>query len=117
MIICNYPKDLEVWKRIRKRQTMFDSKGTFMPAAFNNWWRQHRRFEIMISTLLDDLNPDLAVTNDVEFGPEFEYVISRALGSLSRWKEKRCEERVNRQYHTFKANNPGAKVNRDTRDI
>jgi hypothetical protein len=94
---------------------MFDSKRALLPAAFNNWWRHHRRFETMILAALDSIHPGLMVTNDANFGSEFEHIIDRAL-TTPRWRERRHESRVNKQYLVFKANNPHTKVNRTTRE-
>jgi hypothetical protein len=65
--------------------------------------------------LLDEIHPDLGVVNDAGFGPEFEHIITRALGSTPRWKEKARESRVSKQYLKFKSDNPDATVNRANR--
>jgi hypothetical protein len=80
-LICDRPKDFEVWKTVGRRFTMFDSKGCLLPAAFNDWWRHHRRFETMVPALLDEIHPDLDIVNDAGFDQEFERIITRALGS------------------------------------
>jgi hypothetical protein len=90
---------------------MYNSKGCLLPAAFNNWWRRHRRFETMIPALLDEIHPNLDIVNDAGFSLEFEPIISRALGLTPQWREKEREAWVVKQYLKFKENNPNAKVN------
>jgi hypothetical protein len=116
-LICDRPKDFEVWKAVGKHLTMYDSKGCLLPTSFNNWWRHHRCFETMIPALLDEIHPDLDIVNDAGFGQEFEHIITRALGSTPRWKEKTRESRVSKQYFKFKGNNPNVKVNRANRSL
>jgi hypothetical protein len=115
-LMCNRPKDFEVWKTVGKRLTMYGSKGCLLPAAFNNWWRHHRRFETLIPAMLDDIYPDLFNVNNAGFGLDFEHIISRALGPMPRWKEKGRESKVVKQYLRFKNDNPGVKVNHANRD-
>jgi hypothetical protein len=116
-LICDCLKDFEVWKTVGKHLTMYDSKGCLLPASFNNWWRHHRRFETMVPVILDEIHPDLDIVNDAEFEQEFEHIITRALGSTPRWKEKARESRVSKQYLRFKEDNPNVKVNRANRSL
>jgi hypothetical protein len=111
-LICDRLKDFEIWKTVGRRLTMYNSKGCLLPASFNNWWRHHRRFKTMVPALLDEIHPDLSIVNDAGFGQEFEHIITRALGSNSRWKEKARESRVSKQYLRFKKNNPNVTVDR-----
>jgi hypothetical protein len=111
-LICDRPRDFEVWKTVGKRLTMYNSKGCLLPASFNNWWRHHRRFETMVPALLDEIHPDLDIVNDAGFGQEFKHIITRALGSTPRWRERTRESRISKQYLRFKENNPNVKVNR-----
>jgi hypothetical protein len=114
-LMYNRPKDFEVWKTVGKHITMYNSRGCLLPAAFNNWWHHHRRFEIMIPALLDEIHPKLGIVNDAGFGLEFEHIITRALGSTPRWKERAREFWVSKQYLKFKASNPAVQVNRANR--
>jgi hypothetical protein len=96
---------------------MYDSKDCLLPSAFNNWWRHHRCFETMVPALLDGIHPDLDIVNDAEFDQEFEHIITRALGSIPRWKERARESRVSKQYLRFKESNPNVKVDRANRSL
>jgi hypothetical protein len=65
---------------------------------------------------LNGIYLDLKVTNNASFGPDFKYIIARALGSTPHWKEKIQEEWVTKQYHLFKTHNPDTQVNRSIRN-
>jgi hypothetical protein len=64
--------------------------------------------------MLNEIHFHLAAIDDAEFDLGFEHVITRALGSVPRWKERWKEERVNKQLTRLKNHNPGVPVNKYT---